>query len=74
MDYVPKSRTLRVEHRSYSCGQAPDDISRVAVVDKGMFQGFAKDLPAQGPIVTDRGMVTMSRFHGLSVYFADTGL
>ena len=40
-----------------SCGRDPEDVSRVAVVDKGVFQGFAEDLPDHGPIVTDRGMV-----------------
>jgi len=40
-----------------SCDEAPDNTSRVAVVDQGVFRGLAEDFPDHGAIVTDRGMV-----------------
>ena len=46
----------RVGH-SCSCGRAPEKVSRVAVVDQGLFRGLTERLPDHGPIVTDRGMV-----------------
>jgi len=40
-----------------SCGWAPGEVPRVAVVDQGVFQGLTEELPDQGPVVTDRGAV-----------------
>ena len=48
--------TYRVD-RQCSCGKGPEDVSRGAVVDKGIFRGFAEELPDEGPVVTDRGAV-----------------
>jgi hypothetical protein len=39
------------------CGQSPRDASCVVVVDRGTFRGFSPELPKNGPIVTDHGMV-----------------
>ena len=43
--------------RKCSCRKAPDRIMRLAVVERGVFQGFSKGLPKRGPIVLDRGSV-----------------
>lgn len=40
-----------------SCGEAPENVPRVAVLEEGVFQGFSEELPDRGPIVTDRGAV-----------------
>ena len=40
-----------------SCGRSPENVSCVAVVEKGVFRGFAEELPNEGPVVTDRGAV-----------------
>jgi hypothetical protein len=43
--------------RACKCGQSSKYVSCVAIVDKGVFRGFSPDLPKDGPIVTDHGMV-----------------
>ena len=40
-----------------SCGKGPENVSRIAVVENGVFRGFADELPDESPIVTDRGAV-----------------